>query len=98
MNSTLKSWIASLPFIQSASQRGYFVLHVEVYRRADTGPLRAAIEKILTNEPGSEKDPFLAGQRYKLALYDRDLDAAGRPAAALSQKNSLAVGFPATWP
>jgi tetratricopeptide (TPR) repeat protein len=63
---------------------------VEVYRRADTGPWRAAIEKILTNEPGSEKDPFVAGERYTLALYDRDWDAAGRASALLSQKNSLA--------
>jgi len=62
---------------------------VEVYRRADTGPWRAAIESILTNEPGSEKDPFVAGQRYALALYDRDWDAAGRAAAVLAQKNSL---------
>ena len=54
-----------------------FRASVEVYRRADTGPWRAAIEKILTNEPGSEKDPFVAGQRYTLALYDRDWDAAG---------------------
>ena len=37
-----------------------FRASVEVYRRADTGPWRAAIEKILTNEPGSEKDPFVA--------------------------------------
>ena len=66
-----------------------FRASVEVYRRADTGPWRAAIEKILTNEPGSEKDPFVAGQRYTLALYDRDWDAAGRAAALLSQKNSL---------
>ena len=29
-----------------------------------------------------------------LALYDRDLDAAGRLAAALSQKNSLEWGVP----
>ena len=75
-----------------------FRASVEVYRRADTGPLRAAIEKILTNEPGSEKDPFVAGQRYTLALYDRDWDAAGRAAALLSQKNSLPWSFPATWP
>ena len=54
-----------------------FRASVEVYRRADTGPWRAEIEKILTNEPGSEKDPFVAGQRYTLALYDRDWDAAG---------------------
>jgi tetratricopeptide (TPR) repeat protein len=56
--------------------------------------MRAAIEKILTNEPGSEKDPFVASQRYTLALYDRDWDAAGRAAAVLSQKNSLPWGFP----
>ena len=62
---------------------------IEVDRRADTGPLRAAIEKILTNEPGSEKDPFVAGQRYTLALYDRDLATASSVAAGLSQKNSL---------
>ena len=71
-----------------------FRASVEVYRRADTGPLRAAIEKILTNEPGSEKDPFVAGQRYTLALYDRDWDAAGRAAAVLSQKNSLEWSLP----
>ncbi len=71
-----------------------FRASVEVYRRADTGPWRAAIEKILTNEPGSEKDPFVAGQRYILALYDRDWDAAGRAAAVLSQKNSIEWGFP----
>src|SRR5213596_959408 len=71
-----------------------FRASIEVYRRADTGPLRAAIEKILTKEPGSEKDPFVAGQRYTLALYDRDWDAAGRAAAVLSQKNSLPWGFP----
>ena len=56
--------------------------------------MRAAIEKILTNEPGSEKDPFVAGQRYTLALYDRDWDAAGSAAPVLSQKNSLEWSFP----
>jgi tetratricopeptide (TPR) repeat protein len=71
-----------------------FRASVEVYRRADTGPMRAEIEKILTNEPGSDKDPFVAGQRYTLALYDRDWDAAGRAAAVLSQKNSLEWSFP----
>jgi TolB-like protein/tetratricopeptide (TPR) repeat protein/tRNA A-37 threonylcarbamoyl transferase component Bud32 len=71
-----------------------FRASIEVYRRADTGPLRAAIEKILTNEPGSEEDPFVTGQRYTLALYDRDWDAAGRAAAVLSQKNSLEWSFP----
>src|SRR5438067_3385484 len=55
-----------------------FRASIDVYRRADTGPLRAAIDKILTNEAGSEKDPFVAGQRYTLALYDRDWDGASR--------------------
>ena len=71
-----------------------FRASVELYRRADTGPLRAEIEKILTNEPGSEKDPFMAGQRYTLALYDRDWDAAERAAPLLSRKNSFEWGFP----
>jgi TolB-like protein/tRNA A-37 threonylcarbamoyl transferase component Bud32 len=66
---------------------------VEVYRRADTGPWRAAIEKILINEPGSEKDPFVAGWRFNLALYDRDLDTASSLAAVLSQKTSFGWGF-----
>jgi TolB-like protein/tRNA A-37 threonylcarbamoyl transferase component Bud32/Tfp pilus assembly protein PilF len=66
-----------------------FRASIEVYRRADTGPLRAEIEKILTNEPGSEKDSFVAAQRYTLALYDRDWDAAGSAALLLSQKDSL---------
>ena len=60
---------------------------MEVDRRADTGPCRAAIEKALTNEPESEKDPFLAPRRLDLALLDREVDAAGSLAAALPQKN-----------
>src|SRR4051812_46156138 len=71
-----------------------FRASVEVARRADTGPWRAEIEKILTNEPGSEKDPVVAGQRYTLALYDRDWDAAGRAAAGLFPKNPLVWSFP----
>ena len=73
-----------------------FRAHVELDRRADTGPLRAAIEKILTNEPGSEKDPFVAGQRYTLALYDRDWDAAGRACGAAFPEEFARVGFPVT--
>src|SRR5438552_18242549 len=66
-----------------------FRAHVKLERRAATRPLRPAIEKILSNKPGSDKDPFMAGQRYTLALYDRDWDAASRASALLSQKNSL---------
>jgi TolB-like protein/Flp pilus assembly protein TadD len=70
-----------------------FRAFIAVCRRADTRPLRAEIEKILTNEPGSDKDPFVVGWRYTLALYDRDWDAAGSFAAGLSQKDSLAWSF-----
>jgi TolB-like protein/Tfp pilus assembly protein PilF len=60
--------------------------NIELEGRADTRPLRAAIEKILTNEPGSDKDPVVADARLDLALYDRDLDTAGSLAAALPEK------------
>jgi hypothetical protein len=55
--------------------------------------LRAVIEKILTNEPGSEKDPFVAQWRFTLALYDRDWNTASRFAAGLYQKNSFDWGL-----
>jgi TolB-like protein/Flp pilus assembly protein TadD len=71
-----------------------FRASIEVYRRADTGHWRAEIEDILTSEPGSEKDPFVTGQRYTLALYDRDLEAANSLATMLSQKNSLEWSLP----
>src|SRR5437667_1002834 len=56
--------------------------HIEADWRADTRPWRAAIQKILTNEPGAEKDPFVAAYRLDVAFYDRDLDAAGSLVAA----------------
>ena len=60
---------------------------IEVDTRADTRPCRAGIEKMLTDEPGSEKDPFLAFFRLQLALFDREVDVAGSLAAACSQKD-----------
>jgi hypothetical protein len=60
---------------------------IDLERRADTGPLRALIEKILTNEPGSEKDPFVAEHRMDVALYDRDLDTAASLASAVQEKD-----------
>ena len=63
------------------------------HRRADTRPLRAAIEKALANEPGAAEDPWIAGMRLDLALFDRDLDAAGSIAAALPLKQTLDAGF-----
>jgi serine/threonine protein kinase/tetratricopeptide (TPR) repeat protein len=59
---------------------------IEVDQRADTGPCHAVIEKILTDEPESGKDPFVLRRRLDLALYDRDLDAAGILAAALPER------------
>jgi serine/threonine protein kinase/Tfp pilus assembly protein PilF len=66
---------------------------IEVDRRADTRPLRAAIEKALANEPGSAEDPFVASYRLDLALSDRDLDAVSSIGAALPLKQSLDAGF-----
>ena len=66
---------------------------VEIDWRADTRPLHAAIEKALANEPGLAEDPYVAEHRLNLALYDRDLDAAGSLAAALPLKQWLDAGF-----
>src|SRR5438445_8726331 len=66
---------------------------IEQERRADTRPLRAAIEKALANEPGSAEDPFIAGIRLGLALSDRDFDDASSIAAALPLKQTLDAGF-----
>src|SRR2546430_7816381 len=65
-----------------------FRAFIEVDQRADTGPWRVAIEKILAEDPASAKDPFLTDQRFILALFDRDWDAAGVLATAISPKNS----------
>ncbi len=66
---------------------------IEQERRADTRPLRAAIEKALANEPGSAEDPFVASIRLGLALSDRDFDDASSIAAALPLKQTLDAGF-----
>jgi TolB-like protein/tRNA A-37 threonylcarbamoyl transferase component Bud32 len=71
-----------------------FRAFIEVDQRADTGPWRVAIEKILADDPASAKDPFLTGHRFTLALLDRDLDAAGDLAAALSPKDSEVAVYP----
>ena len=63
--------------------------HIEVDRRADTRPLRAAIQQILTNEPGAEKDPNVVEYRLDVAFYDRDLDDAGSLVAVLPEKDRL---------
>ena len=75
-----------------------FRAFIEVEQRADTGPWRVAIEKILAEDPASAKDPFVTGHRFTLALLDRDLDAAGVLAAALSPKDSEVAVYPDSWP
>ena len=94
MTNTSELWIASLPFIQSEEWGGFFGLPSKYTGERTQRPWRAAIENMLTNEPGSEKDPFVASQRYTLALYDRDWDAAERAAPVLAQKHSLQWSFP----
>src|SRR5438874_4068330 len=71
-----------------------FRAFIAVDQRADTGPWRVAIEKILAEDPASAKDPFLTGHRFTLALFDRDLDAAGVLATALSPKDSEVAVYP----
>src|SRR5438445_3084175 len=66
---------------------------IEQERRADTRPLRAAIERALATEPAAAEDPWIAGIRLGLALSDRDLDAASSIAAALPLKQTLDAGF-----
>ena len=86
-------WIVSLQLQPDRKRARIIRAGIEVDRRADTRPLRAAIEKILANEPGSAKDPFVASYRFSLALSDRDLDAASSIAAALPLKQTLDAGF-----
>src|SRR5881227_125774 len=71
-----------------------FRAFIAVDQRADTGPWRVAIEKILAEDPASAKDPFLTGHRFTIALLDRDFDAAGDLAAALSPKDSEVAVYP----
>ena len=66
---------------------------IEQLGRADTKPMRAAIEKTLANEPGAADDPWITGIRLDLALCDRDLNAAASIAAALDLKQTLDAGF-----
>src|SRR5438067_13870775 len=84
--------ILALPPERKAEPIFRAVLAVEP--RADTGPWRVAIEKILAEDPASAKDPFLTGHRFTLALLDRDFDAAGDLAAALSPKAPVVAVYP----
>ena len=79
-------------------QARIFRAFIEVDQRADTGPWRAAIEKILAEDPASAKDPFVTGQRFTLALFDRDLDAAGALRRRFPRRILSKWGVSGFWP
>jgi serine/threonine-protein kinase len=62
---------------------------LEIPWRADTRPLRTAIEKILADDPSQTENESLNGFRFRLTLYERNFVAADRAAATLPEKNSL---------
>ena len=61
--------------------------YIEIYRRADTQPLHAALQKILADDPAAAEDDEVKSTRFWLALYERDFAAAERALADLPQKN-----------
>ena len=79
--------------IQPDRQRARIIrAAIELDRRADTRPLRAAIETALADEPGSAQDPDLVAYRLNLALSDRDWNAVRSIAEALPLKQTLGPG------
>jgi TolB-like protein/predicted Ser/Thr protein kinase/Flp pilus assembly protein TadD len=66
---------------------------VEIIWRADTKPLRAAIEKILANDPAQAGNEAVKADRFLLAYFERDFVAAGLCAEALPEKNPLSDDF-----
>jgi serine/threonine protein kinase/tetratricopeptide (TPR) repeat protein len=66
---------------------------LEMHWRADTRRWHATIEKILADEPASANDQAMKLQRFQLALFERDLIAAGRVVAAAPQEQEWLDGF-----
>lgn len=62
---------------------------VEIDRHADTHPLHEEIEKILAEDPAQAESDDIKQSRFFLALFERDVAAAGRAATALPQQNSV---------
>jgi tetratricopeptide (TPR) repeat protein len=67
---------------------------LEMHWRGDTRDWHATIEKILADEPASANDLNMKLQRFQLAVFERDFDAAGRIVAAVPQEQEWADGFP----
>jgi len=66
---------------------------LEIGWRGDIRPFRAAIEKILANDPAQAEHEDLNGALFWLAYMERDAVAAGRAVAALPEKNSFNDDF-----
>jgi TolB-like protein/Flp pilus assembly protein TadD len=60
---------------------------LEMHWRGDTRRWHAAIDKILADEPASANDPDMKAQRFRLAYFERDFDAASRALEALPQED-----------
>jgi TolB-like protein/Flp pilus assembly protein TadD len=59
---------------------------LEMHWRGDTRHWHATIDKILADQPASADDQAMKLQRFQLALFERDLIAAGRAVAALPEE------------
>ncbi len=62
---------------------------IDVDERADTRPLHALVEKILTDDPTLAKS--LAGDLFVLAMYERDFTAADRALATLTESKTAHI-------
>jgi TolB-like protein len=67
--------------------------HVEFYRRADTRPWRAQIEKVLAEDLARAEDDRIKQDRFRLAIYEHDPVTADRIVATLPEENSLDDDF-----
>ncbi len=83
-----------LALTPDSKQTRIFRAFMDVDQRADTGPYRAAIDKILAEDSAAANDLFVTGQRFTLALFDHDLDTAAALATALSQENYVEGLYP----
>ena len=61
--------------------------------RADIWPFRAAIEKVLAEDPAQAENDKLNGALFSLAYLERNAVAADRAVAALPEKNSFNDDF-----
>jgi TolB-like protein/Tfp pilus assembly protein PilF/predicted Ser/Thr protein kinase len=60
---------------------------LDISWRADTRPLRAAIEKVAADDPAHAENEKLNGARFFLAFCERDAVTAGRTVAVLPEKD-----------